>query len=51
MVDAFRDAWLVDWDLAGYYPIYLEYAAMSNFLEPDGWGYRGGYGGGFSSGL
>jgi thiamine kinase-like enzyme len=41
MVDTSGDAWLVDWDLAGYYPIYFEYAAMSNFLEPDSWGVKG----------
>jgi hypothetical protein len=41
MVDASGDAWLIDWDLAGYYPMYFEYVAMSNFLEPDSWGYGG----------
>jgi hypothetical protein len=28
--------WLLDWDLAGFYPVYFEYAAMHNF--PNDWG-------------
>lgn len=42
MVDTSGDAWLIDWDLAGYYPIYFEYAAMSNFnMAKACWGYFG----------
>ncbi|EGX93923.1 flavin-binding monooxygenase, putative [Cordyceps militaris CM01] len=41
MVDKLGDAWLIDWDLAGYYPIYFEYASMSNFRIPESWGYFG----------
>ena len=26
--------WLVDWDLAGFYPSYFEHAAMHNFIPP-----------------
>ena len=29
--------WLVDWDLAGWYPCYFEYAAMHNFFIPEHW--------------
>lgn len=29
--------WLVDWDLAGYYPPYFEHAAMHNFIPPAEW--------------
>lgn len=28
--------WLVDWDIAGWYPSYFEYAAMHNFI-PERW--------------
>ncbi|KAK2594847.1 hypothetical protein QQS21_007435 [Conoideocrella luteorostrata] len=39
MIDASGDAWLLDWDLAGYYPIYFEYASMSNFKVPESWSF------------
>ncbi|EJP66972.1 ankyrin repeat protein [Beauveria bassiana ARSEF 2860] len=39
VVNTSGDAWLLDWDLAGYYPIYFEYASMSNFKMPESWGY------------
>lgn len=39
MVDALGDAWILDWDLAGYYPVYFEYASMSNFKIPDTWSF------------
>jgi thiamine kinase-like enzyme len=41
MVDASGNAWLIDWDYAGYYPIYFEYASMWNFNEPQSWGFGG----------
>lgn len=41
IIDASGDAWLLDWDLAGYYPIYFEYASMSNFKTPESWGRLG----------
>jgi hypothetical protein len=41
MVDAAGDAWVIDWDYAGYYPIYFEYASMLNFKVPESWGYFG----------
>lgn len=41
MIDVSGDAWLLDWDLAGYYPIYFEYASMSNFKTPESWGFFG----------
>jgi tRNA A-37 threonylcarbamoyl transferase component Bud32 len=30
--------WLLDWDLAGFYPVSFEYAAMYNFNVPQDWG-------------
>ncbi|KAJ5114458.1 hypothetical protein NUU61_000217 [Penicillium alfredii] len=33
------ELWLLDWDLAGFYPIYFEYAAMQNFRMPQHWGF------------
>lgn len=41
MVDKLGDAWLLDWDFAGCYPIYFEYALMSNFKIPESLGYSG----------
>lgn len=38
MVDSSRRLWLVDWDYAGWYPPYFEYAAMHNFHAPETWG-------------
>ena len=32
------ELWLLDWDLAGFYPIYFEYASMYNFIIPHTWG-------------
>ncbi|KAJ0420233.1 hypothetical protein BJY00DRAFT_141182 [Aspergillus carlsbadensis] len=29
---------LIDWDLAGFYPVRFEYAAMYNFHVPQDWG-------------
>ncbi|KAL8403398.1 hypothetical protein RB594_008596 [Gaeumannomyces avenae] len=29
--------WVVDWDEAGFYPRYFEYAGMHNFYVPEGW--------------
>ncbi|KAI9747513.1 MAG: hypothetical protein M4579_007448 [Chaenotheca gracillima] len=29
--------WLLDWDYAGFYPRYFEYAAMQNFHIPQDW--------------
>lgn len=29
--------WVVDWDLAGYYPKYFEHCAMQDFRIPDEW--------------
>lgn len=34
MVDALGDACLLDWDLAGFYPVYFEYASRLNFKMP-----------------
>ncbi|PYH36336.1 phosphotransferase family protein [Aspergillus neoniger CBS 115656] len=33
------ELWLLDWDLAGFYPIYFEYASMYNFIIPQAWGW------------
>ena len=33
------ELWLLDWDLAGFYPVYFEYAAMQNFHMPQNWGF------------
>lgn len=33
--------WLLDWDFAGFYPIYFEYAGMQNFFVPPNWGFFG----------
>lgn len=32
------DLWLLDWEYAGFYPIYFEYASMQNFNVPQNWG-------------
>lgn len=39
LVDTSGDVWLLHWDLAGYYPVYSEYASMSNYKMPSSWGY------------
>lgn len=31
------ELWLLDWDFAGFYPIYFEYASMQNFDMPKEW--------------
>ncbi|KAJ2967918.1 hypothetical protein NQ176_g9435 [Zarea fungicola] len=41
MIDVSGDAWLIDWDYAGFYPVYFEYASMSNFMIPESWGFFG----------
>lgn len=38
ILDTKGSLWLVDWDYAGWYPPYFEYAAMHNFIPPDTWG-------------
>ncbi|KAK9414306.1 putative Aminoglycoside phosphotransferase domain-containing protein [Seiridium unicorne] len=37
MVDDQNKLWLVDWDKAGWYPSYFEYAGMHNFWIPKNW--------------
>ncbi|KAI1400266.1 ankyrin repeat protein [Hypoxylon fuscum] len=36
MLDPAGQLWLIDWDDAGYYPKFFEYAGMYNFI-PTGW--------------
>lgn len=36
--DATSDIWVVDWDEAGWYPMYFEHAGMRNFMIPEHWG-------------
>jgi Phosphotransferase enzyme family len=31
LIDKHQRMWLIDWDLAGFYPLYFEYAGMQNF--------------------
>jgi len=31
LIDEHRRLWLIDWDSAGFYPLYFEYVAMQNF--------------------
>ncbi|KAF2647233.1 kinase-like protein [Lophiostoma macrostomum CBS 122681] len=38
MVDPSGQLWLIDWDYAGFYPIYFEYASLQNFHTPKDWG-------------
>ncbi|KAG6367316.1 hypothetical protein INS49_001503 [Diaporthe citri] len=38
ILDTTGSLWLVDWDYAGWYPPYFEYASMHNFIPPDTWG-------------
>lgn len=38
MVDTSSEIWLLDWDFAGFYPTYFEYASMNNFTMPRDWG-------------
>jgi thiamine kinase-like enzyme len=35
LLDPTGKLWLLDWDLAGFYPLYFEYAAMQNFHVPN----------------
>jgi len=37
LLDPSGQLWLLDWDLAGFYPIYFEYASMQNFQMPRDW--------------
>ncbi|PGH28409.1 hypothetical protein GX50_08857 [[Emmonsia] crescens] len=36
LLDRCGHLWLLDWDIAGWYPSYFEYASMHNF-SPQGW--------------
>ncbi|KAI1365455.1 ankyrin repeat protein [Xylaria arbuscula] len=36
MIDSANQLWFIDWDFAGYYPRYFEYAGIHNF-SPKGW--------------
>ena len=38
MLDTLGQMWLLDWDFAGFYPPYFEYASMNNFTMPREWG-------------
>jgi hypothetical protein len=38
LLDSFGQLWLIDWDYAGFYPIYFEYASLQNFNTPNDWG-------------
>lgn len=37
MVDRHDKLWLVDWNLSGWFPPYLEYVGMQNFVIPSTW--------------
>lgn len=37
LLDYSGQLWLVDWDYAGFYPRYFEYASMYNFSTPQDW--------------
>ncbi|KAI9758727.1 MAG: hypothetical protein M4579_002902 [Chaenotheca gracillima] len=37
LLDPWGQLWLLDWDYAGFYPRYFEYAAMQNFTQPEEW--------------
>ena len=39
LLDSSDQLWLLDWDYAGWYPSYFEYASMQNFFIPQGWGW------------
>lgn len=39
MLDKKGQLWIVDWDLSGWFPIYLEYTDMQNFHRPTTWGW------------
>jgi hypothetical protein len=36
-LDRCNQIWLIDWDFAGFYPKYFEYAAMNAFNIPETW--------------
>jgi hypothetical protein len=38
LVDDRPRLWVLDWEYAGWYPIYFEYASMQNFTIPEEWG-------------
>lgn len=37
LLDTSSQLWLLDWDYAGFYPMYFEYASMQNFFKPQDW--------------
>ncbi|KAF3937472.1 hypothetical protein ABW19_dt0210158 [Dactylella cylindrospora] len=37
LVDPFGNLWLIDWDFAGWYPEYFEYAKMNHFTPTKEW--------------
>lgn len=37
LIDRIGQLWILDWDYAGWYPRYFEYAAMQNFPVPQAW--------------
>jgi len=37
LIDRLGQLWVLDWDYAGWYPRYFEYAAMQNFPVPQVW--------------
>lgn len=37
LLDSHGKIWLLDWDYAGFYPSYFEYASMQNFFMPHSW--------------
>ena len=39
MMDKKDQLWLVDWNLSGWFPIYMEYVGMQNFEIPSTWGW------------
>ncbi|KAI1121824.1 hypothetical protein F5Y10DRAFT_282185 [Nemania abortiva] len=41
MIDSAGDLLIVDWDFAGWYPPFFEFAGMYNFWQPKSWGWIG----------
>ncbi|KAF1809592.1 kinase-like protein [Eremomyces bilateralis CBS 781.70] len=39
LLDPSGRLWLIDWDYAGFYPIFFEYASIHNFHIPQNWGF------------
>ncbi|KKZ65226.1 hypothetical protein EMCG_08935 [[Emmonsia] crescens] len=37
MIDKHDKLWLIDWNLSGWFPIYMEYVGMQNFVIPSTW--------------